>query len=227
MRAIKNICGTCTGGLSDRPQIVIFGLDGSGKTLLLYKLCLGEDWADKDVTFALVQMRQLAADGTTLDPGFHVEDLTILKGCYVWDIPGTPAMMQIWPTFYRTIKYHAVIYVVNSEEKEERISLARQQLHYLMNEDDLRLSCFVVIINFRDTKKRQKAKGAPDSQDIQTEMMKCKLGLDNLHPTCAWRTKVFPLDVMLIDKENDAKFAPIVQFLKETLVNPKGHAMKL
>merc|ERR1719362_2166317 len=103
-------------------------------------------------------MRDPKADGTTTrnpqdevvyDAGYHYEELTIQRlTCGMWDVPGTEPMRRVWSGFYHAIKIHGVIFVVNASDFEpERIELARQHIHILMNEDELRMAPFAVILN--------------------------------------------------------------------------------
>merc|ERR1719199_209991 len=84
------------------------------------------------------------------DHGYHYE---VLQGrpleCGIWEVPGTPAMRSVWKSFYRNIRIHGVIFVVDkSREDDDRyVAEARKEIHFLMNEDELRKAVFVVIMN--------------------------------------------------------------------------------
>ncbi|CAG8478135.1 10792_t:CDS:2 [Diversispora eburnea] len=93
-------------------RILILGLDGAGKTTILYRLQIGEV-----VT-------------TIPTIGFNVETVT-----------------------YRNIKFQVwdlgVIYVVDSVDRD-RLSTSREELHAMLEEDELRDSALLVFANKQD-----------------------------------------------------------------------------
>uniref|UniRef100_A0A7S2VL33 ADP-ribosylation factor n=1 Tax=Zooxanthella nutricula TaxID=1333877 RepID=A0A7S2VL33_9DINO len=138
-------CLPSFGGASSPDQIVMFGLEGSGKTTFLYRLKL-PGWST--ITTALEEVRQ-AGD----DPGYHYEEFTspYLRSFGIWDVPGSAAMIPLWPMFYRYVKVEAVFFVVNGSDaflkKEDKITEIGRHIATLLNEDELRKSSFILIIN--------------------------------------------------------------------------------
>lgn len=129
-------------------QIVLLGLDGAGKTTLLYRLKLPK-WTD--ISRDLRQLREKKGEEPG-DPGYHYEEFTSRDiGPYgIWDVPGTEAMIAMWPTFYRYVQISAVLFVVDAMEKDvERLTEARRLMEKLQNEDELRMAAFILIINER------------------------------------------------------------------------------
>eukprot|EP00747_Dinoflagellata_sp_TGD_P178874 gnl/TRDRNA2_/TRDRNA2_28700_c0_seq1.p1 gnl/TRDRNA2_/TRDRNA2_28700_c0~~gnl/TRDRNA2_/TRDRNA2_28700_c0_seq1.p1 ORF type:complete len:274 (-),score=45.12 gnl/TRDRNA2_/TRDRNA2_28700_c0_seq1:35-763(-) len=241
MAAVKKLIDKCTGGGAETPQFLILGLEGCGKTTLLYRLKLGPVWPD--MTKDLAEMRTAKAldenfkarvekipewenkfrndrEFVDYDGGHHYEELEKGMKHGMWEIPGTPAMRQTWASLYHAIKIHGIIFVVDSkEDDEDRIALSKRLLHFLMNEDELRPAAFAVIINQR------KRKGGV-CYDEKEDKLQYKLGLHELHPSCDWRVKKFVLNVNELRTENDSKWAPVIEFMKATLTDPRGHGIK-
>lgn len=208
------------------PQFLILGLDGAGKTTLLYRLKMGLAWTTmKD---DLKNMRQPAKD---YDAGYHYEEFAFrgLFSCGMWDIPGTEPMRRVWSCFYHSIKVHGVIFVVDlSETDPERVELARQQIHSLMNEDELRMAPFAVILNVpqgdEPLKDGTKAKvGGADAP--KQEELYYRLDLHNVHETCRWRLKAFKINVFALAGENDKAFLDVMHHMKVCLGDSRSYKM--
>lgn len=144
-------------------RILMVGLDAAGKTTILYKLMLGEV-----VT-------------TVPTIGFNVETVEYKNINFtVWDVGGQDSIRPLWKHYYQNTD--ALIFVVDSADiGEDRIGKARDELHNLLNEDELRNASLLVFANKQDLPK------AMSSAEL-TE----KLGLQDLkkrdwfiQPTCA------------------------------------------
>jgi len=136
-------------------QIVTFGLDGAGKTTLLYRLKI-PSWKPDDIIKDLKHLKGKA--DVSKDPGYHYEEMSGAPlGAYgIWDVPGSEVMMRMWPTFYRYVKVSAVIFVVDGTDiDDKRLDTARRQLHFLLNEDELRVAAFYLIVNEWDPAKKE------------------------------------------------------------------------
>lgn len=133
---------------ADQPQILVLGLEKSGKTTLLYKLKLGDHWNAMKMPKELASMRTPQKTtagkkekdkkddkdkefGKVEDAGYHFEEFKRVLDCGLWDVPGTPAMRQTWSIFYRAIKVHGVIFVVGCEDK----LVERQQEEHLLSKE--------------------------------------------------------------------------------------------
>mmetsp|Transcript_81620 Transcript_81620/g.141867 ORF Transcript_81620/g.141867 Transcript_81620/m.141867 type:complete len:233 (+) Transcript_81620:115-813(+) len=232
MSILKSLFGTCTGfgGTGENPQLLILGLEGAGKTTLLYRLKLGNQWKSNEMKKALKEMREPNKDGIVEDPGYHYEEFNWLHSCGIWEVPGTPAMRQIWSCFYRTIKIHGVIFVVNgftTPPDEEQVYEAKKHLHHLMNEDELRNACFAIVVNTPDSKNRDGAVKEDKSKVYEDNPYLYKLSLNELHPSCQWRTKIFYMCVSELKGESDHEWGKVKDFIKQVLNNNKGFGMKL
>lgn len=111
-------------------RILILGLDGAGKTTILYKLQVGEV-----VT-------------TIPTIGFNVETLSYKNLKFqVWDLGGQTSIRPYWRCYFSNTD--AIIYVVDSMDKE-RMSTSKQELINMLEEDELKKSVLVVFANKQD-----------------------------------------------------------------------------
>lgn len=130
-------------------KILMLGLDAAGKTTILFKLKLGE------------------ALHTIPTIGFNVERVIYKKLEFtIWDVGGQDKIRNLWRHYFDG--NDAVIFVVDAQDTD-RIGLARDTLHWLMNEDQLKNSKMLIFAN------KQDLPGAMSSSDL-TE----KLGLSNV-----------------------------------------------
>lgn len=108
------------------------GLDAAGKTTILYKLHLGE----------------VVESYPTI--GSNVEDWTYKNIKFqVWDLGGQEALRPTWKTYF--VNSHALIMVVDSADRA-RLDLAREELHAVLQSEDLRDACVLVFANKQDLK---------------------------------------------------------------------------
>merc|ERR1711965_887028 len=98
-------------------RILMVGLDAAGKTTILYKLKLGEV-----VT-------------TIPTIGFNVETVEYKNISFtVWDVGGQDKIRPLWRHYYQNTR--GVIFVVDSNDRD-RVGEARDELHRMLNEDEL------------------------------------------------------------------------------------------
>lgn len=111
-------------------RILILGLDGAGKTTILYRLQVGEV-----VT-------------TIPTIGFNVETVTYKNLKFqVWDLGGQTSIRPYWRCYYSNTD--AVIYVVDSSDKD-RMGISKQELLAMLDEEELRNSILLVFANKQD-----------------------------------------------------------------------------
>ncbi|XP_023768549.1 ADP-ribosylation factor 1-like [Lactuca sativa] len=111
-------------------KILMLGLDDSGKTTILYKLKLGDFVA------------------TVPTIGFNVESVEYKNIRFnVWDLGGQDMIRPLWRHYYRNT--HVLIFVVDSNNKR-RIYQARNELHRLINEDELSDATILIFANKQD-----------------------------------------------------------------------------
>jgi len=111
-------------------RILILGLDGAGKTTILYKMQLGEVVKTKPTI------------------GFNVETLKYKNiAINMWDLGGQTSIRPYWRCYYADTA--AVIFVVDSTDKE-RMTVAKKELHTMLKEDELSDSALLVFANKQD-----------------------------------------------------------------------------
>ncbi|CAN0878897.1 ADP-ribosylation factor 1 [Linum grandiflorum] len=98
-----------------RVRILMIGLDGSGKTTILYKLKIGET--------------------VTTTP-------TI-----VWDVGGQHKIRGLWRHYFHDVE--GLVFVVDCNDRE-RIPEARNELHRVLSDVELRDSALLVFANKQD-----------------------------------------------------------------------------
>merc|ERR1712151_265613 len=111
-------------------RILILGLDGAGKTTILYRLQVGEV-----VT-------------TIPTIGFNVETVTYKNLKFqVWDLGGQTSIRPYWRCYYSNTD--AIIYVVDSVDKE-RIGISKNELVSMLDEEELKKAILLVFANKQD-----------------------------------------------------------------------------
>lgn len=111
-------------------RILMVGLDAAGKTVLLYKLKLG------DVVTTIPTI------------GFNVETVEYNGIEFtMWDVGGGARIRSLWRHYYQNAS--GLIFVVDSSDRD-RIGEARDLLRELANEDELRDAAFLVLANKQD-----------------------------------------------------------------------------
>ena len=106
-------------------RILILGLDGAGKTTILYRLQVGEV-----VT-------------TIPTIGFNVEQVVYKNLKFqVWDLGGQTSIRPYWRCYYSNTD--AIIYVVDSSDKD-RIGISKQELISMLEVNFLLLTQLIVM----------------------------------------------------------------------------------
>merc|ERR1711934_1079465 len=117
-------------GYKKEMRILMVGLDNAGKTTILYKLKLGEV-----VT-------------TIPTIGFNVETVEYKNISFtVWDVGGQDKIRPLWRHYYQNTQ--GLIFVVDSNDRD-RIEASREELHKMINEDELRDAVILVFANKQD-----------------------------------------------------------------------------
>ena len=125
-------------------RILMLGLDAAGKTTVLYSLKLGE----------VVQSIPTI--------GFNVENVSYKNIEFqVWDIGGQDRLRRLWKHYYKNA--NGIIFVVDSTDKA-RLDTAKEELHKLLEEEELKDAKLLVLAN------KQDLPGAATSSDIANTM---------------------------------------------------------
>ncbi|CAD6194167.1 unnamed protein product [Caenorhabditis auriculariae] len=111
-------------------RTLMLGLDGAGKTTILYKLKLNEV-----VT-------------TIPTIGFNVENVSYQKiSMTVWDVGGQERIRALWKYYFPNTT--ALIFVVDSNDTE-RVEEAREELWNLLKDPELQNIVLLVFANKQD-----------------------------------------------------------------------------
>merc|ERR1712006_18665 len=111
-------------------RILMVGLDAAGKTIILYKLKLGE----------------IVTTIPTI--GFNVEIVENKNISFtVWDVGGQDKIRPLWRHYFQNTE--GLIFVVDSNDRE-RIAEARDELNRMLAEDELRDAVLLVFANKQD-----------------------------------------------------------------------------
>ena len=104
------------------------GLDAAGKTTILYKLKLGE------------------VKKTIPTIGYNVEKVTYKNiSLHVWDVGGQAKIL--WKHYYTNTQ--GIIFVIDSSDRD-RIDDARDELHKMVADEDLKDAVILVYANKQD-----------------------------------------------------------------------------
>merc|ERR1719330_1260346 len=170
-----------------------------------------------------------------MDPGYHCEEFHKIFHHCIWDIPGTDAMRRLWPCFYKGMKVHGVIFLVNPSESDDRFKLAKHHLHVLLQEVELRLACFCIVVNNRDHENETRQGGraqhlrnrASDTEsNHEMDEIWYKLGLHEVSEEQRWRVQPFTFNVLGLRSDHDPVWTEVLQFAKNTLSNPSSYDIK-
>lgn len=106
-------------------RILILGLDGAGKTTILYRLQVGEVVTTiPSMLFSFLHRHVLRSRFAAI--GFNVEQVTYKNLKFqVWDLGGQTSIRPYWRCYYSNTD--AIIYVVDSSDRE-RIGISKQEL---------------------------------------------------------------------------------------------------
>ncbi|KAK7113988.1 uncharacterized protein [Littorina saxatilis] len=117
--------------LADKARVLIVGLDGAGKTTILYKLKL-----DKKVS-------------TIPTFGFHTETVPSVKGVTfnLWDVGGQSEIRSLWHFYLQDIQ--GLVFVVDSIDRD-RFAESREELHNLLTYTEARAVPLLVLANKQD-----------------------------------------------------------------------------
>jgi len=158
-------------------RILMVGLDAAGKTTILYKLKLGEgEWfldeflfnENDSYLFLLTQTSKVVTTIPTI--GFNVETVEYKNISFtVWDVGGQDKIRPLWRHYYQNTQ--GLIFVVDSNDSD-RIDAARDEMHRMLNEDELRDAVLLVFANKQDLPNAMSAAEMTD-----------KLGLHGLRPS--------------------------------------------
>ncbi|KAI9226871.1 MAG: ADP-ribosylation factor-like protein [Piptocephalis tieghemiana] len=111
-------------------RILILGLDGAGKTTILYRMQVGE------------------VVSTIPTIGFNMETVTYKNIKFqVWDLGGQTSIRPYWRCYYANTD--AVIYVVDSCDRD-RLATSKEELIAMLEEEEMKDAALLVFANKQD-----------------------------------------------------------------------------
>uniref|UniRef100_UPI00358FB852 ADP-ribosylation factor 6-like n=1 Tax=Myxine glutinosa TaxID=7769 RepID=UPI00358FB852 len=147
---------------SKEMRVLMLGLDAAGKTTVLYRLKLGN-----------------TVQTTIPTVGFNVETVSYKKFRFnVWDVGGQDKIRPLWRHYYTGTQ--ALIFVVDSTDKD-RVEEARQELHRIINDREMRGATLLVFAN------KQDVQGAMRPSEVQEKLQLTRLRdrIWYVQPSCA------------------------------------------
>ncbi|KAK7246217.1 hypothetical protein RIF29_41077 [Crotalaria pallida] len=142
-------------------RILMVGLDAAGKTTILYKLKLGE----------------IVTTIPTI--GFNVETVEYKNISFtVWDVGGQDKIRPLWRHYFQNTQ--GLIFVVDSNDRD-RVVEARDELHRMLNEDELREAVLLVFANKQDLPNAMNAAEITDKLGLHSLRQRhCKISITKL-----------------------------------------------
>ena len=111
-------------------RILMVGLDGAGKTTILYKLKLGQKIASLPTV------------------GFNVESVEYKNVNFiVWDVGGQSKIRPLWKNYYQGVQ--GLIFVIDSCDRD-RFEDSVDELHEMLREESLKNISLLVFANKQD-----------------------------------------------------------------------------
>ena len=127
---------------TDKLAIVMVGLDAAGKTTILYRLRLGE------------------VVNTVPTIGFNVETVQYGNKTFtVWDVGGQEQIRRLWRHYYQGAD--GIIFVVDSNDRE-RLANVKEELTFMLKEEDLRNAVVLIFANKQDLPNAMKVQEISD-----------------------------------------------------------------
>eukprot|EP00891_Asterochloris_glomerata_P004316 jgi/Astpho2/4316/Aster-07405 len=135
-------------------RILMVGLDAAGKALWLawapLVLTTPSDcpWCPAGKTTILYKLKLGEIVTTIPTIGFNVETVEYKNISFtVWDVGGQDKIRPLWRHYFQNTQ--GLIFVVDSNDRD-RIGEARDELHRMLNEDELREAVLLVFANKQD-----------------------------------------------------------------------------
>jgi ADP-ribosylation factor protein 6 len=133
---------------SKEMRLLMLGLDAAGKTTILYKLKLGQD-----VT-------------TIPTVGFNVETVTYKNVKFnVWDVGGQDKIRPLWRHYFSGTQ--GLVFVIDSSDRK-RIEEAKQELHRIINDREMKDCLLLVFANKQDMEESMKPNEVKDALELES-----------------------------------------------------------
>ncbi|CAD7929273.1 unnamed protein product [Amoebophrya sp. A25] len=199
-------------GPRETNQFLLLGPENAGKTTLLYKLKLADNWKKLEI------IRDMKAVKEKENFGFHYEEFRGSKMTYgIWDLPGKKAARPLWPIFYRYIQIDAVLLCMDkmllfdqSAAALETVEEMKQLLAFMVHEPELRPAAFAILLNEKDN--------GPLLEDLTDNDVREILGIPELQLVSEDRIKVFTLNTADV-AENSGVWPKVMDFTRRQIMS--------
>ncbi len=179
----------------DSQQVLVVGLEGSGKSMFVKKL---------------IDLKKLEIETVDLQSTVGYNYITINysdKQFDIWDLGGDAISRMYWPTFYQNLKFTTVVYIINIFDFESHATTLKELL-ILVNQEELKDARFFIVFNVKvDERKKLSSNDSvlakecrETAESLLSDMREC--------PIHEYETRVFSdiIDVSKIkDGENKTK----------------------
>ena len=145
---MKNSLNNLLYGYHKEARILMLGLDAAGKTTIMYKYKLNE------------------CVRTIPTIGFNVETLQINKiNMTMWDIGGQNKIRPLWRYYFQGS--NALIWVIDSADTD-RFREVKEELHNVLNEQELSDSKILIFANKADLAKSDDIKNLSKTLELDS-----------------------------------------------------------
>eukprot|EP00962_Isochrysis_galbana_P052273 scaffold23658_cov97-Isochrysis_galbana.AAC.3 len=142
-------------------RILMVGLDAAGKTTILYKLKLGEIVT----TIPTIGFNVETVETRSARSGERVTALAVPEALCLASSEDSPARCAQARHYYQNTQ--GVIFVVDSNDRD-RVGEARDELHRMLNEDELREAVLLVFANKQDLPNAMQASEITDKLGLHS-----------------------------------------------------------
>ncbi|KAL6010417.1 Auxin response factor 2A [Asimina triloba] len=149
-------------------RILMVGLDAAGKTTILYKLKIGEvvttiPTIEDPQNFVSLSQSKYTVEANS---SFNVETVEYKNVSFtVWDVGGQDKIRPLWRHYFQNTQ--GLIFVVDSNDRD-RILEAKDELHRMLNEDELRDATLLVFANKQDLPNAMSVSGITDKLSLHS-----------------------------------------------------------
>lgn len=151
-----NIC-TLSGVLEEKSfRVVMLGIDGSGKTTILYNLKNPTSLLNIPEVYNNVVYNHESIPYNTLHNGWSI--------LHFWDVGGKTGMRPLWQNYIQGMD--AIIYVVDTNDRE-RLAETREELFVLLKSGSLQSSVLLIYANKTDYRGCMKSKEIINSLELE------------------------------------------------------------
>ena len=164
---------------------LLLGLDGVGKTTILYGMRLEE----VNKTFK----ETIGFNYETINKVFASKKFEL----HMWDLAGKKELRSLWPHYYNNMHVQVCIFVVNPNRRDQ-LPEARKAFHTLVHEEGMRDALMVILSN---------VKNQGDEMLVKEEELKVALGLHDIDPT------LIPIKIFQVNAYNARSFQPVLEYI--------------